>query len=776
MATSSVLRHVLGLAGIVIAASVLAAGVLAASPALLPDVPLQASTSAVADPAAPASPATDAGVIAYVKRPTGDIHLISPDGAGDRVLWTNPGPDSVPIELTWRPDGRELAFSSEHELACSWYESDVYAIGYDGAGYRRVTNSPACAALAGLPKGSVTVNVSNYTGSLVWVYVQGAPSVKSVLPGYMGTVTFDDVADFGPGVLQPSIGIWGLYRFTSYPPYADVQPGQTVPGGNLVFMQYSGFKGFGAGKVSWKADGSALAYNLRTNSAITQIPANPPYGSIGADLPVVKQVSLGVVAWGSTLATKDQYLYHVPMSIFKQNAGGIYLNAVGDASGGTQVVLFYDYSAENVYDIEWLPDASGFLFTKFHVELGYFSDIYEYNFATQEITQLTPSLNDESEDGGARGLSISPDGQQIVFERAVYLSNTPSSLWIMNRDGSDLRKLADNAGRPAWGRVPAPSTPTATPTAKASPTPSATPPKTATATPTPTTTATPMAGASGIYLPLVLKSFVAPTTSTPTSTPAAMATATPTRTPTDTPTATATSTPTSTPTNTPTTTPANDGIHGRVTYQRAAAPAIELQLRFYDGAKTTTAATTTTDSEGRYRFPSAASLDSGQEYWVRFRSPDNPLYVARWQTASITAYTSGSTVSGGDFDIANVILLSPPDDATTALPVTFTWQQRGIPGDTYRLAFYDLDTDDYWYTADLGNVGSHTVTSLWPDAVYGRKYGWVVWVFKGPDSFGESYYYREITFLAGEAGSPAAPGQWQIGEEPKEPSLIGTQP
>ena len=224
----------------------------------------QLQASASAPPLSPA--AVDPGTIAYVQMSTQDIHTISPDGTGDRVLWTNPGLSAMKsvIELAWRPDGRELAFSSQHEQACSWYDSDVYVIGYHGAGYRRITNSPACAALAGLPKGSVTVNVNNYTTSLIWVYVQGAPSVKTVLGGFFGTVTFDDVADFGPGVLQASIGIGGLDRFTSFPPYADVQPGQTVPGGNLTIMQYSGFRGFGAGKVSWKADGSALAYNLRT--------------------------------------------------------------------------------------------------------------------------------------------------------------------------------------------------------------------------------------------------------------------------------------------------------------------------------------------------------------------------------------------------------------------------------------------------------------------------------------------------------------------------------
>ena len=42
---------------------------------------------------APAQTAADAGIIAYVQRSTDDIHVISPDGTGDRVLWTNPGPD-----------------------------------------------------------------------------------------------------------------------------------------------------------------------------------------------------------------------------------------------------------------------------------------------------------------------------------------------------------------------------------------------------------------------------------------------------------------------------------------------------------------------------------------------------------------------------------------------------------------------------------------------------------------------------------------------------------
>jgi hypothetical protein len=410
----------------------------------------------------------DLGIIAYVKISTNDIHIISPDGSGDHVLWTHPELFMDPAyELAWRPDGRDLAFTSGHEQGCSWFDSDIYVIGYDGNGYRRITNSPACAVLASLPKGAVTVDVSNYTSELVWVYVQGAPDVEAVLGGFSGTVTFNDVADFGLGVLQPSIGIGGLDRFTSYPPYADVQAGQTVDGGNLVIGEYSGFRGFGAGKVSWKADGSTLAYGLRTGSAITQISTNPSYGFIGVDLPVVEKASPSLVAWGPTLATQDQYLYSSGMDVLEENIGGIYLNTVGDTSGGTQLVLIPDYSGQILSDIEWLPDGSGFLFalefTQFPPDpVGMYSDIFEYNFASQVITRLT-SLRYDSDAGGAQGLSISPDGQQIVFERALFDPLNPSpSLWIMDRDGTNMQMLAEDAGRPAWGQTPSFPAPTIT--------------------------------------------------------------------------------------------------------------------------------------------------------------------------------------------------------------------------------------------------------------------------------------------------------------------------
>jgi hypothetical protein len=180
-----------------------------------------------------------------------------------------------------------------------------------------------------------------------------------------------------------------------------------------------------------------------------------------------------------------------------------------------------------------------------------------------------------------------------------------------------------------------------------------------------------------------------------------------------------------------------------------------LRLRFYDGSTWSTAATTATDSDGRYRFTEVASLGDGQEYYVRFGPNNaNPAYLSGWWAPGLTAFTSGTVMPGGDFDIANFNLLSPANGAMLSLPVTFTWQQRNLATDTYRIELFDPDTGDGWITNDLGNVGSAILTGMPQDAVFGKSYGWDVLVYNGPDSYGATYYYRTITFLSGMARSP----------------------
>jgi hypothetical protein len=190
-------------------------------------------------------------------------------------------------------------------------------------------------------------------------------------------------------------------------------------------------------------------------------------------------------------------------------------------------------------------------------------------------------------------------------------------------------------------------------------------------------------------------------------------------------------------------------ISGRVTFKGAPAAAIALDLYFNNGSDWSVITSTTTDSSGAYRFSGIASLQPGQEYYVRYGpNESNPDYVYSWYGPLIKNYTSGDSVSGGVFDIADVRLLSPAPGANAGLPVTFTWEQRDKVRSTYRVALLDLDNGDYWVTNNLGDVGSVTINTLPPEIRPGRDYGWYVEVYQGPDSFGESFMLNDIRFKA----------------------------
>ncbi len=233
-----------------------------------------------------------------------------------------------------------------------------------------------------------------------------------------------------------------------------------------------------------------------------------------------------------------------------------------------------------------------------------------------------------------------------------------------------------------------------------------------------------------VYLPLVLRSPPPAPTPTPT------ATATPTR----------TATPAPTPTATP---PGAPGIQGYITYNAAPVAGVELRLRFYNGSTYGTAATTQTDNLGNYRFAGVPSLTAGQFYYVRYGpNTSDARYLGSWYGPSLTSYTADARTSGGDFDLANVLLSAPAPGTTSGLPVTFVWQRRSLSGDTYRLVLFDPDTNDSWTTGDLGNTDRLTVATL-PDGIAtGKPYGWYIEVWLGDDSYGVSYYYRLVTFAA----------------------------
>ena len=131
--------------------------------------------------------------------------------------------------------------------------SDIYAIGYDGTGYRRITNSPACAVLrhpaAGRGDGrrqqlhehpDMGLCGGRAGGQMGQLQRHGDYSSRSPTSGRASC--------------SPAIGVWGLSRFVCYPPpdARTSSPVRQCPAGTSPSCRYSGFQGFGAGKVSWK--------------------------------------------------------------------------------------------------------------------------------------------------------------------------------------------------------------------------------------------------------------------------------------------------------------------------------------------------------------------------------------------------------------------------------------------------------------------------------------------------------------------------------------------
>ncbi len=192
------------------------------------------------------------------------------------------------------------------------------------------------------------------------------------------------------------------------------------------------------------------------------------------------------------------------------------------------------------------------------------------------------------------------------------------------------------------------------------------------------------------------------------------------------------------------------GISGRVTINGASAAGVSLELRFFNGASWSTRATTTTGSDGGYSFTGVPGLSAGQRYYVLYRNTGGtPGRLWVWGTRVLTSYTAGDSVGIGDFDIADIALVSPAAGATVALPYTFQWTRRpATPSDSYEFDLYDYpDGDPYFYTdPPLGYVSAYTLNGLPSGFSTGVQYAWDIWVYSPDGGYGISYWSYYVTF------------------------------
>lgn len=396
--------------------------------------------------------AAPGGLIAYVHGLPGgktEFRTVRPDGTGDHAILTLPinGDVFVP-ELAWRPDGAELGFVSDHEAASSVYAADLYAVKPDGSGLRRITNAPDPSALKGHQTASVTVTVrllnsfgQAASGGPFLVYVQGAPAPKAITAS--ATVRFDGVAVF-PGRVQFAVVMEGLHRWINAGVGKPLTPGKVTDLGTLS-VSGDGQREFGAYALSWRSDSSALLYRFG-ECCLYQIAAKPRENDTGAQV-LKTEGFASLVAYAPKSRPKD-FLY----TDYDVLAGTrILLGQEGRAGG--QVLVTPPSSGQRIYGLAWLPDGSGFVYSMDGLDeyglTAVNSNLYLYRFATRSSTQLSKFTS-----GYVIRMSLSPDGQQVVFEHSPD-DQQIDGLWLMGLDGSNPHVLVKgpDVARPAWGAV-----------------------------------------------------------------------------------------------------------------------------------------------------------------------------------------------------------------------------------------------------------------------------------------------------------------------------------
>ena len=392
------------------------------------------------------------GTIAYIRGAT-EIRFISTDGSNDRKFWNHPDAKaSLGIyDVTWKPDGKELVFSSAHASSYSVFHTDLYGIRPDGTGFRKITNSPDRSEFSKFPQGAVSITFRNYqvsyqqaeaSAGVLVVYIAGAaaPQMITLPPGSSKTVTFSSVADFGRKA-QAIVAIWGKFRWIM--PGTDVEAGKTIKAPDFV-LSGNGMELFGAFRPAWKSDGTELSYRTGV-CTINRIPGEPPIGEYVYQSMFKDKSPFGACNWdwGPTKGLSDQIIYTEnsgdASSIFQMKEGGTH--------PGTKITSYSNLQYQILNDLHWLPDGSGLLYSTVNLFRDA-ANIFKYDFRSKQTMQVT-----KLEGAYARKFSISPDGNWIVYERGTTNDEDKDvDLWIQKIDGSAAKLLVRDASSPAWSK------------------------------------------------------------------------------------------------------------------------------------------------------------------------------------------------------------------------------------------------------------------------------------------------------------------------------------
>ncbi len=420
-------------------------------------------------------------LIAYVSPSAGAGAVIvsAPDGSGTRTLFEPPaGADASGGlgTLAWSPDGQHLAFSSSHQWRQSVNFSDIFTISRDGRDLKRPTATPEPGRYDDYPKGKVRVivdNPSTHSAETV-VFVEGASKPASFLgrQARRETIIFDDVADFGDGIRQyvrvfrQPAGAFGSC-WVDLGVFADVKPGETVEAGKLTWSNKSSC--MRAWQPTW-IDNKTIAFLFiefpwhpyPPNNVLSASIAIKP-GETGTRLLNMNartgNSKLSVVSAGPRTDKGQELLLLRPGAI----GTAVYVAPTNDAERLTNV----DFgrclrTICKITGIDWRADGLGLFVAEAQSgatgpQPRNVSVLYEFDALSRSRREIL-SLPNEI----IGRIAVSPDNKTIAFERASRLIDTvdnvrygtraqcPCSIWLVDADGSNLRKFAADGRAPAW--------------------------------------------------------------------------------------------------------------------------------------------------------------------------------------------------------------------------------------------------------------------------------------------------------------------------------------
>ncbi|WP_251358801.1 hypothetical protein [Kangiella sp. TOML190] len=401
------------------------------------------------------------------------IQAISPDGNNQREIFSIPdyaAKETSIWELAASPDGQRIAFASDHDWDRSYNTTNVYVIDANGDNLKRPSDAPSIDELAQYNTGKVQVKARRLLkGGELSAWVQGAkePSKQLLREGQTATFTLE-VADFGKDIYQ-YVRIFNHHPGHSNPCSfdaalkVDLIAGKTVDAGSMPMLfsvtcplVYS---------PAWVDDQTLAVIYSEPDTTLS----SHNIWMVNADIKPNESASRWLDTRDNTTNNKITRVFaggadsDQPAIVAFQSAAiatGLYVAPVkqpAEIKGGATNLCGETISCK-LTSIDATTDGKTTIISAYgrDTRLPDFAAIYiSHNDGPfKQILKL---------DNQAIGTAaISPNGQQIVFDRAAKLSDSPQkvrfgdrpqcpcSIWRIDSDGKNLVQLVDDGRNPDW--------------------------------------------------------------------------------------------------------------------------------------------------------------------------------------------------------------------------------------------------------------------------------------------------------------------------------------